>query len=691
MTTGLAFDPLLPWPVLWAACAAALLLAGWLIVRRARGAWARAGLLAVLIALLSGPLLVRETRESLDDIAVLLVDRTASQGLGERTAQTDAAAADLSARLSALGGLEVRTVEVTGAREDGTHLFSALDAALADTDRSRVAGAIMVTDGAVHDVPDAPGALGFPVHALVTGEEGERDRALTLVTAPGFGIVGEPLALTVRVEDHGLPARGITRVTIRVDGEIRAEQPVRIGTETTVFAPIDHAGPTAVELSVPEIEGEITAVNNRAALVVNGVRDRLRVLLVSGEPYLGERVWRNLLKADPSVDLVHFTILRPPEKQDGTPIRELSLIAFPTRELFSTKLHEFDLIIFDRYRRRGVLPMLYLDNIAGYVERGGALLIATGPAYAGPSSLHRTPVAAILPSAPTGREMQGGFRPQVTDTGRRHPVTQPLSPPVGAEPGWGRWFRLIEADALAGEVLMSAAPEGAGERPLLILDRVGEGRVAQLLSDQAWLWARGYEGGGPQAELLRRLSHWLMQEPDLEEERISATRAGDAIAIERHTMADTAPPAEVTLPSGEVVEVPLTQDPTAPGTWRGSLPIEAFGLYRFASGEARTVLAVATLNPKEFASPISTLETLAPVARATGGGLQRASEGVPALRRVAEGRAPSGSAGPAGWFGLVERDRYRVTDVRETPLLPPSLAMALAIALAMVCWRVEGR
>ena len=109
--------------------------------------------------------------------------------------------------------------------------------------------------------------------------------------------------------------------------------------------------------------------NNRAIAVIEGIRDRLRVLLVSGEPHPGERTWRNLLKADASVDLVHFTILRPPEKQDGTPIKELALIAFPTRELFVDKLDQFDLIIFDRYRRQAVLPMAYLHNVADYVPR----------------------------------------------------------------------------------------------------------------------------------------------------------------------------------------------------------------------------------------------------------------------------------------------------------------------------------
>ena len=149
------------------------------------------------------------------------------------------------------------------------------------------------------------------------------------------------------------------------------------------------------------------------------MRDRLRVLLVSGEPHAGERTWRNLLKSDASVDLVHFTILRPPEKQDGVPVTELSLIAFPTRELFLDKIDEFDLIIFDRYKRRGILPAIYLDNVRQYVENGGAVLIA---GRAGLRQRRTRSIARrwprILPGAPTGRVIEEAFVPTITDIGR---------------------------------------------------------------------------------------------------------------------------------------------------------------------------------------------------------------------------------------------------------------------------------
>ena len=198
------------------------------------------------------------------------------------------------------------------------------------------------------------------------------------------------------------------------------------GSTVNAQIPIPHAGPNIVEIEASPLEDELTPVNNRAVVSIDGVRDKLRVLLVSGEPHAGERTWRNLLKSDASVDLVHFTILRPPEKQDGTPINELSLIAFPTRELFQQKINEFHLIIFDRYARQGVLPIIYFDNIARYVREGGAVLVAAGPDYASPTSIWRTPLEQILPAEPSGRTIEMPFHAQLTDAGKRHPVTRGL-------------------------------------------------------------------------------------------------------------------------------------------------------------------------------------------------------------------------------------------------------------------------
>ena len=166
------------------------------------------------------------------------------------------------------------------------------------------------------------------------------------------------------------------------------------------------------------------------------------------------------------MDLVHFTILRPPEKQDGVPVTELSLIAFPTRELFLEKIDEFDLIIFDRYKRRGILPGLNLDNVRQYVEDGGAVLIAAGPDFATAASLYRSPLGAIIPAAPSSaRVLEEGYRPKITDLGQRHPVTEGLDQiaPWQADedgPGWGRWFRLVDVKRAAATLSCQAPARG---------------------------------------------------------------------------------------------------------------------------------------------------------------------------------------------------------------------------------------
>jgi len=408
------------------------------------------------------------------------------------------------------------------------------------------------------------------------------------------------------------------------------------------------------------------------------------VLLVSGEPHPGERAWRNILKSDPSVDLVHFTILRPPEKQDGTPIRELSLIAFPTRELFEVKLEEFDLVIFDRYRRRGVLPSLYLENIARYVESGGALLEAVGPAFATPLSLYRTPLGRVLPAAPTGGVLERPFVPSVTEIGQRHPVTAELDPSgaAGVPARWGRWFRQIETEARQGEVLM----DGADTWPLLILDRVGEGRVAQLTSDQIWLWSRGFEGGGPQAELVRRIAHWLMREPELEEEDLKAAIEGEALSITRRSLSEDLPPLEVTLPDGSVETVTLTPGKSGRATAR--LAVEQPGLYRVSDGQKVALAAAGPLNSKEFEDPRASGEKLRPLVEASGGGeVPLYANGLPDLRKVRPDRDRAGE----GWLGVLDRGGFIVTGVDQVPLLPGLLALLLAGGGLMLAWRSEGR
>ena len=692
---SIVWSPLIPWALIALLGGAALLLLVFALWRRATGALWRGAALALLLLALANPSVVREEREPLSDIALLVVDESPSQAVEPRETQAQAAARHLLLALERLPDSEVRVIRAGrgafGVDRQGTRLFSAVREALASVPRQRIGALFMISDGQVHDVPQSLAGFGLeaPLHLLLTGSEGEGDRRLEITKAPSFGIVGRELSLSFRVDDligsGAARSGGSAVVTVRQDGGAPEQVTVPVGEEQELLFELQHRGATPIELEVESGPQELTLANNRAAVMLQGVRDRLRVLLVSGEPHAGERAWRNILKSDPSVDLVHFTILRPPEKQDGTPIRELSLIAFPTRELFEVKLHEFDLIIFDRYRRRGVLPSIYLDNIARYVENGGALLEAVGPTFATPLSLYRTPLGRVLPGEPTGHIFERGYRPAITELGERHPVTAELPgapEAAGREPDWGRWFRHIDAEARDGTVVM----RGVESRPLLILSRYGDGRVAQFMSDHMWLWARGFEGGGPQAELLRRIAHWLMKEPDLEEEDLRATVESGRLEIVRRSLEARLPEVEVILPSGR--RETLSLEAGNAGRAVAHLPAEEAGLYRISDGERTALAAAGPPNPLEMADLRATAALLEPLIEESGGGVARvASESLPSLRKVKPGRDRHGR----GWLGVEAKGRYVVTGVAQTPLLPAILLLALALGTMVMAWYREGR
>ena len=688
MNLGVSFAPLLPAYVVWAAFGLAVLISIVLLLARSRGAPMRALALGLLVLALANPSLTREDRDPIPSVAAVIVDKSPSQNFGDRRAQTEAARQALVERLKHIPGLEVRVAEAGAAdgETDGTRLFSALSATLSDVPPDRIAGAILITDGRVHDVPADAAVLGFaaPVHALITGHSDEIDRRVVLTQTPRFGIVNQSQTLGFRVEDQGGKA-GTAQVTVRRDGEVLEQRVVSVGTNVRVTVPIPHAGANIVEVEAAPLEGELTPVNNRAVISIDGVRDKLRVLLVSGEPHAGERTWRNLLKSDASVDLVHFTILRPPEKQDGTPINELSLIAFPTRELFQQKISEFQLIIFDRYARQGLLPMVYFDNIEKYVRDGGAVLIAAGPDYASPTSLWRTPLDAILPAEPSGDITEQPFRATLTDAGKRHPVTRGLEGSDSDPPHWSQWFRLVDIKRSDGTSVMQG-PDG---KPLLVLAHEGEGRVALMLSDQIWLWARGYQGGGPHLDLLRRLSHWLMKQPELEEEALRLIVKGRDISVERQTMADNVN--EVTLTSPTGVTRTLNLQPVEPGVWRAGVTANELGLWRATDGKLTALTNVGPANPREFAQVTSTIDVLSPLTNATGGDSRRLADGTSLdVPRVVPVRTSSTFKGD-DWIGLKMRDLSVVRGIGVLPVFAGLIGLLLLVGSLALTWAREGR
>ena len=704
----LLVDPLVPLWLLGLLGAIALLLAIFALWRRRPGAWLRLAAMALVVAALADPTIRLEDRQRLPTVVAVVSDESASQSIGDRATQRDEARNDLLAGLEALGDIEVRAITVGTQAETGTNLLGPTQTELADVPRERLGGVVLLTDGQVADAPplDSPSPdAGFsvPVHTLLTGHDGEGDRRIELDQVPRFALVDRREAIRFTVVEDGTaldPSPTPTvQLTLLRNNEVLAEAPVPIGVPVDVPIVVDRAGDNLFEIQIAGVDGELTHLNNHTTFTVEGVRDTLRVLLVSGEPHAGERTWRNLLKSDPAVDLVHFTILRPPEKQDGTPISELSLIAFPTRELFVDRINDFDLIILDRYQRRSVLPLIYFNNIADYVRNGGALLIAAGPEFANETSIAFTGLAEILPAYPTGAVAEEPFRPSVTALGRRHPITRGLPGDISAdntdqlEPNWSRWFRLIEAEASTASTVAMRAPETSSlpGAPLLALDRVGEGRIALLLSDHVWLWARNFEGGGPHVQLLRRMAHWLMREPDLEDETLTARITGDRMQIERRTLGETISPLTITAPSGAVQTIEA--EGQGDGLFEATLPVDELGLWRITDGTLTALAHAGPPNPVELQQVVSTSAPLAPLAEATSGSITRLSqqEGAPVtaprLRLVGEGARASGE----GWIGFRRSEASLLVGARQHPLTLGLWTLIPALALWAAAWWREGR
>ncbi|MEM9027990.1 MAG: hypothetical protein AAGC70_06450 [Pseudomonadota bacterium] len=702
------FAPMLPAPLFWAAIALTVLLVAVLVYRGTRGAVLRALALAALIFALANPTLRQEERESLGNVAIVVVDESTSQSIAGRPEQSAAIRKELEQRLGAIEKLDVKWVTAarpTGTGRGGTNLFAALNRALADVAPDRLAGVILVTDGQVHDVPKSANSLGFdaPIHTVLTGRPQEFDRRIEILKAPRYGIVGQERTIELAIREAGTRPSALgesVSVRVRREGQDDLTFPAQIDETISIPMAFPHAGKNIVEIDLPGVDGELTLANNRIVVVADGVRENLRVLLVSGEPHAGERTWRNLLKSDAAVDLVHFTILRPPHKQDGTPINQLSLIAFPTRELFSVKIQEFDLIIFDRYQHRGILQLLYYDNIARYVEEhGGALLVAAGDDYAGPQSVVRTPLMNALPALPTGEVLQEAFRPRLTTLGAKHPVTRGLPGGDVTSPTWGRWFRQVEVRPERGRTIMT----GVRERPLLVLDRKGKGRVALLTSDHAWLWARGYDGGGPHTDLLRRLSHWLMKEPDLEEERLIAEAAGLKMTVERRSMEERVGPVMVLTPGGERRQVTL--ESAGEGVWRATVDATERGLHKFESegpnGKLTAVAIAGVADPREMSEVTATKAIMQPLSDSIGGGLfwtkqaaaaltassDPASVSVPRVTMLTSARLYAGSS----WMALKDQQAAVTKGVSLTPMFNGFLALAAMLFLMTLAWWREGR
>lgn len=692
--SSIAFDPLLPW--LWVALLLGLATIAALFSDHSRlGSGFQRLLAALFLGLaLSGPQLVSEDRRPLPDTVLILKDQSDSMQVGDRTETADAVDVALRDALTSDTPIDIVSVPIPP-DPDGTRLARTLSDAIASVPAGRLGGVIALTDGQVHDVTEATADVlpdGVPFHALILGDPDARDRRISAVTAPKFGVVGEMAEFELRVDDPGYEGERAS-IEVKLNGETKARFPITIGQTLAIPLEIERRGRNTVEMVVAPAEGgELTLNNNLYIAEISGIRDRMRVLLITGEPHNGGRAWRNLLKSDPAIDLVQFTILTQPRvKNTNAADRELSLIQFPRRQLFEERLDDFDLIIFDQYRRRSIptrsglaqptIPPRYFSNIARYVENGGALLLATGPAFPTADSLFLTPLVSVLPTRPTGETLNEPFRAELNDKGRLHPITRSFA---GREDqSWGPWYRAIGNDPLGGNVLM----EGPDGTPLFIVDRVADGRVAMLLSDQAWLWAKGHDGGGPYREMFRRTAHWLLGEPDLDAETLTARAENGQLLVERRTLDRAPDTAEIVLPNGQTQRIPMTQ--VAPGYYTGTLPVDGLGAYRLSHGDLSTIAAIGMLNPVEFSELLPTPDRLLLLSEATGGATRMIGLDVGAIPDIRI--QTSGDMSGRNWIGIKDNEAYTVTRSNRRPLAPPIVFFLAFFSALAWGWMREAR
>ena len=678
----LTIDPLIDPAFLAASAFIMLVLAAALLWQSGRKAFWRVVAGIILIIVMLNPSLVKELHEKTPDVALVVVDRSPSQSIGDRPGMTDAALAYVKQKLEGRADLEVRVQETEGGTTQPvteTRLFDTIDKAMADVPAARRAGTIVISDGRIADVPGAVAPAHEPVHLFLTGHKNDTDMQIRLLKAPAYGLTGKTLPFTFRVDTAGNSnaARDVD-VTLRLpDGSEKALN-VPTNEDQTWDIPVLYPGQNVFEMTIPDAGKELTLLNNRAVFSVTGVRDRLRVLLVTGTPHPGERTWRDLFKADSGVDLIHFTILRTPMVRDATPQNELSLIAFPIRELFELKLKEFDLVVLDRFQPNGLMAPFYFENLRNYVDQGGALLEVSGPSYGTEDSLYNTSLGGIYPARPNGQVIQGAFKPELTKLGLIHPVTQTIA----ANPVWGSWLQFMPVTLVQGDVLMTAT----GGQPLLILSRAGKGRIAQMTSDQIWLWSRGYQGGGPTQELLRRIAHWLMKEPELEEDALDVAATAGNITVKRRKIDETETPVMLKKPDGSEEE--LKMQPDEQGWLTAGMSAKEQGIYEFSSGSHRRIISYGDVNSPELRELIATRDLIKPLTDATKGGIINLEDTPqPEIRSLAAGRDYAGRK----WIALRQNNSVIVTGTEQSPLLPPFLALLIAFGIIAIAWWQEGR
>lgn len=445
----------------------------------------------------------------------IITDYSQSMLASKRTNGTRNFENNLISKLKEYSNLNIITENIPSVSQNSDFAL-AIDRVLKKSPEAQIGAVFIITDGLNQSAKNLKWQ--FPIYQMLVGEENETDYYVKLISRPKPTKIGENANIEFIVVNDKIK-NGKIKTIIHIGQEIM-QIDAKLNEITKLEIKVQNRKIIPIAIEAISDEAEVSKANNAIITQIEPAQDSLRVLLVTGEPYEGARAWRNLLKSDPAIDLVHFTLLRGPTKIDTAYESELALIPFPTEELFINKLNEFDLVIFDRFENLIGLRPIYMENIKQYVKNGGAFLASLGPRDTLGQGIMNTSIKDILPIEGIPNPIDEEFTPQITQTGKIHPITSTLNGQ------WGKWDRFFKTKA-KGIVLLSN-----NENPILVIDKYEKGRVAVILSDKSWFWQRGYDGGGPFRELIGRTAYWLMGDEKLADTVLKLSSKNNSIFLE---------------------------------------------------------------------------------------------------------------------------------------------------------------
>ena len=443
-------------------------------------------------------------------------------------------------------------------------------------------------------------------------------------------------------------------------------------------------GKNILEIRTEETNIEISKLNNYQIHEIEGIQDKLKVMLISGEPNMGLRNLRNILNSDPNIELLHFTILRPPTKRDLTPVKELSLIPFPTQELFAADISKFNLIIFDQYGLQGILPPKYLDNISKFVVSGGALLDIVGKKHLTKDSLINSPIKQILPTIPLENLNNKSFKPELTKVGKRHPITNKLKDNYKEKP-WGEWTNYTRSQLTSGKVLLNYEND-----PLLVVDNVGKGRVVQMLSSDSWIWQKSLDNKGPLIELIRNIIQWLLKNPKLDEDFISLNKENNLIKIKLNSISSGDIYAEIVTPSKEFLKFKLKD--TGNGIFEGEFKSLERGKFQMIWQDKTKYFIINDMNNKEVEEITSTDYKIKSYVEKNNTFTKNFNilwndQSTPKVLKIYNNKILGGK----NWIGVIEKNVPKMSENSKQKLFNWYTIFMFLVFLIFLSWYKEGK